>query len=94
MGKGNTTARGYGSGHQQLRAQVAKRVAQGQGICQAPICLHPTRRIRPGEPWQLGHTEDRTAYIGELHPLCNTSEGGKRGAVVTNNGRATTVRDW
>lgn len=86
-----TTARGYGTKHQQLREQWAPKVSAGLVNCHALVCLEQSRRIAPGSDWHLGHTPDRTRWTGPEHPLCNTSEGGKRGAAVTN-GQRTALR--
>lgn len=87
--KVNTTQRGYGSAHQRQRDAWTPKVKTGQVQCHAVICLEPTRRIAPGTDWDLGHTPDRTAWTGPEHQRCNRSEGGRRGADVTNGKRAT-----
>lgn len=74
----STTARGYGSEHQRLRAQWLPTVESGEAYCHAARCLMKTRWIPPGTPWDLGHTTFRTAWTGPEHPLCNRSEGGRR----------------
>jgi hypothetical protein len=76
---GSTTARGYGSSHQKERARWAPIVADGEAFCTEPVCLMPTRWIRPGTAWDLAHTPDRSAYRGPSHALCNRSEGSRRG---------------
>jgi len=80
----NTTQRGYGSDHQTQRERWRPTVEAGRADCHAVICLAPQRRITPGEDWDLGHTPDRTAWTGPEHQRCNRSEGGRRGADVTN----------
>jgi hypothetical protein len=75
--RGTRQQRGYTSEHDRLRARWKPRVDAGQVDCHNPVCLMPIRRILPGEPWQLGHTPDRTAWRGPEHRLCNESEGGK-----------------
>jgi hypothetical protein len=81
--KASATARGYGYTHQKLRAQWEPKVATGNLTC--PRCTKP---ILPGQPWQLGHTDDRTGYNGPEHARCNLSAGGRAGAAVTNGQRA------
>lgn len=53
-------------------------VARGDASCHEPICLMPARRITPGTRWDLSHGPDGS-ILGPSHPLCNRSEGGKRG---------------
>ncbi|MBM0275107.1 hypothetical protein [Micromonospora tarensis] len=86
--KGSTTARGYGHPHQQLRDQWAKTIeAERTTHCHATHCLEPTRTIRHGDDWDLGHTDDRTAYTGPEHPRCNRAAGGRKGAELVNGQR-------
>jgi hypothetical protein len=75
--RGTRQQRGYTSEHDRLRTRWKPKVDSGLVDCCNPICLMPIRRILPGEPWQLGHTPDRTAWRGPEHRLCNESEGGK-----------------
>lgn len=78
--KANTTgARGYGWRHQQLREHWAPKVRAGLVDCAR--CARP---ILPGSAWDLGHTDDRTAYRGPEHAHCNRSAGGRNGAAATN----------
>ena len=70
---GNTTARGYGTAHQQLRRQIARIVDAGQAHCVR--CGKP---IIPGTPWDLGHDDnDRSRYQGPEHRGCNRSAGAR-----------------
>jgi hypothetical protein len=84
-----TTSRGYGASHQRLRQRWATIVEAGDAICAR--CDLP---IPPDGPWDLGHTDDRTAYQGAEHRDCNRSAGGRNGAAATNAKKATTVRAW
>jgi hypothetical protein len=68
----------YGKEHRALRRQWARKIEQGGVQCQATFCLMLSREIRPGTPWDLGHTPDRTAWTGPEHARCNRSEGGRR----------------
>lgn len=86
--KAKTTARGYGNDHQRERDRWEPKVRAGLVDCHATVCLEQSRAIAPDADWHLGHTPDRTRWTGPEHPLCNTSEGGRRGAAVTNGQRA------
>lgn len=71
---GNTTARGYGWTHQQLRRRWQRVIDAGNGICWR--CEKP---IPPGAPWHLGHDDnDRSIYRGPEHPPCNLSAAGRK----------------
>jgi hypothetical protein len=75
-----TADRGYGTQHRAERAKWAPIVEAGQGWCAEIICIKRSRRIAPGEPWHLAHTEDRTAYRGPSHEACNVAEVNRRRA--------------
>lgn len=70
-----TSQRDYGTEHQQLRRQWAPKVAAGLVDCSR--CDAP---IRPGQPWHLDHTDDRTGYLGPSHALCDSTAGGRAAA--------------
>lgn len=91
---GSTTARGYGHSHQVERKRWEPIIATGNVLCANPQCDHPDTPIDPDEPWDVGHTEDRTGYRGPEHMACNRREGGRNGATVTNEKRATLTWDW
>lgn len=87
---GNTTERGYGAQHQQMRAKYQRVVDAGAAECWR--CGTP---IKPGEAWHLGHDDnDRTKYRGVECPPCNLGTGGRNGAAATNAKHQMTVRDW
>ena len=59
--------RGYGARHKKLRESWAPRVAAG-GVS----CARCGGLIRPGEPWDLGHSDvDRSVWTGPEHRSCN-----------------------
>lgn len=70
--RGNSNQRGYGTKHQALRREWTPKVNAGRVLCAK--CNKP---IHPGTPWDLGHTDDRTAYTGPEHARCNRSAGGQ-----------------
>lgn len=74
----SATDRGYDAKHRELRERWRPRVAAGRVDCHAVLCLMPERRIGPMDPWDLGHTPDRTAWTGPEHRRCNRSEGARR----------------
>jgi hypothetical protein len=73
-----TSQRGYGAQHVAQRKAWVPRVQAGTVLCHAKVCLMPNRTIVPGTPWDLGHTEDRTAWTGPEHRRCNRADGGRR----------------
>lgn len=93
-----TVGRGYGAKHQALRRRWAPIVAAGGVICAKVAegkCLRADdQHIQPGEPWDLGHTDDRSAYTGPEHVECNRAAGGRHGAEATNSARSMTIREW
>ena len=69
-----TTQRGYGSEHQKLRKQWAKKVEQGLAIC-----TRCQRMILPGQEWHLDHHDwDRSMYLGPAHARCNVKAGNEK----------------
>ena len=66
--------RGYDRDHDRLRDWWKPRVAAGTVDCWR--CGH---RIRPDEPWDLGHDDhDRSKYRGPEHAgRCNRSAAGR-----------------
>jgi hypothetical protein len=71
--RGSSTDRGYGTEHQQIRAQWAPLVATGNVKCWR------CREFIPGDaPWHLGHDDhDRSKYRGPEHEGCNTAVAGR-----------------
>ncbi len=70
--RGTPQQRGYTPQHQQLRRRWAVRVRHGGVLCAR--CAQP---IAPGTAWDLGHTDDRTAWTGPEHAACNRAAGGR-----------------
>lgn len=70
--RGTTTARGYGTHHQNTRAAYQPLVDAGQATCWR--CTQP---IHPTDQWDLGHDDnDRTIVRGPEHANCNRAAGG------------------
>jgi hypothetical protein len=90
----STSERGYGGNHQTLRAKWEPIVRAGGVMCarQGPKCIG--KPLDPDQPWDLGHTDDRTAYTGPECVPCNRGAGGANGARVVNERRQMTVHEW
>lgn len=71
--RGSRQARGYDARHDQERARLAPTVTRGRTRCAK--CGH---LIDPGTPWDLGHTDDRTAWTGPEHLRCNRAAAGRK----------------
>lgn len=85
----STTARGYGSVHQRERRKWEPMVATGNVVCAR--CKDP---IASGEPWDLGHNEDRSGYNGPEHVKCNRAAGARNATEVRIAAQQTVTRDW
>lgn len=73
------------------RAAIAPTLPQP---CIQPRCLLGGI-VRPEDEWDVGHVHDlgmggETGRndVGPAHVKCNRSDGGRRGAAITNAGRA------
>lgn len=82
-----TTERGYGVEHQAERRRWQTKLDAGETIpcarCGTPINPDPTA-------WDLGHTDDRTAWTGPECVHCNRSAG----AQAKQRADRTTRREW
>lgn len=67
---GTTPDRGYGAAHQKQRRAWEPKVNRGEAWCAR--CHQP---IKVGEAWDLGHSDDRTAWTGPEHATCNRKAG-------------------
>lgn len=68
-----TKQRGYGSEHKRERARW-QRVIDTTGA----NCARCGGLIAPGQPWDLGHTDDRTGWTGPEHAHCNRADGARK----------------
>lgn len=75
--KASTTARGYGTEHQKLRAKLLP-LAYGKP------CTRCGKPMLQGQPLHFDHTDDRTGYLGFAHASCNRRAGARKGARVAN----------
>lgn len=85
--KGNTTARGYGSAHQKLRAKLLPH-AYGKP------CTRCGKPMLQGQALHFDHTDDRTGYLGFAHADCNRKAGARKGAQAANHQTPTITRKW
>ncbi len=69
--RGRRQARGYNRAHELERERWRPAVEAGRIDCRAPTCVMPDRRIRAGQAWDLGHTDDRKTWRGPEHAPCN-----------------------
>lgn len=73
---GDTTRNGYGAAHQRTRRSWAPLVRAG-----TVDCAECGERIRPGQPWDLGHVpgSGKQLYRGPEHRDCNRDTADERG---------------
>lgn len=69
--RGTRQQRGYDATHDAERAKW-ELILQRRPV----PCARCRRLIHPGQPWDLGHTDDRTRWTGPEHPPCNRAAGG------------------
>lgn len=69
--RGSASVRGYDRAHQLERERLRPDVEAGLANC-----ARCGEWIAPGELWDLGHTDDRTAWSGPEHRRCNRAAPG------------------
>lgn len=71
--RGTSTRRGYGIDHQRERMRWEVTIRQ------RPVhCYRCGKLIKPGDVWDLGHTDNRQAYNGPECTRCNRAAGGRK----------------
>lgn len=75
--RGTRQQRGYDAQHNRLRRQWKPKVERVSVHCHAQVCIMPARLILPGQSWDLGHNDERTAWTGPEHATCNRAAGGR-----------------
>lgn len=73
--RGEKTSDAYGREHRALRARLAPIVATG-----TVKCWRCRQLIKPGEPWDLGHNDERTKIMGPEHRYARPGCPGNRAA--------------
>lgn len=93
--------KGYDHRHKVERAGLQRRMDRGATFacaCQHDACtkhVGPCQVIITGSmAWDLGHTDDRTAWTGPECIPCNRSAGGKNGNRAARDKAATIRREW
>lgn len=93
-----TVERGYGREHNQQRRKYQRQLDAGQQFVCARValddCTHPDDLITAGTRWDLGHTEDRSAWTGPEHVDCNRRAGGRNGQRAAAANAIRVDRDW
>ena len=78
--RGTREDRGYGAAHERERARWQRRIDAGEDVRCADGC--GTRIL--GTAWHLGHSEDRSVWLGPQTIACNLRDAGRRGAARSN----------
>lgn len=85
---GSTSAGGWGTAHQKLRADYQRRMDAGEQF----TCWRCGHLLQPGMLWHLGHDDvDRSIYRGPEHVGRECPMGGN---TATYKRRATPLRRW
>jgi hypothetical protein len=79
--RGTRQRRGYDRRHDAERRRWAPRVATG-----AVRCARCDEPITATEPWDLGHTDDRTRWTGPEHARCNRAAAGRSAHALRGGG--------
>ncbi|WP_309080290.1 hypothetical protein [Zhihengliuella sp.] len=74
--RGRTAARDYGAKHQRQRRDIERRGIENYR------CAKCGEQFEPGEPFHLGHTNDRRAWSGPEHVRCNLGAAGRAAHAV------------
>lgn len=69
--RGTTTDRGYGARHDKERRKIINRGIENFRCARCGI------QFENGEPFQLGHTDDRESWSGPEHIRCNLGAAGQ-----------------
>lgn len=80
--RGSSTARGYGADHRRARTAATPAVDAGRATC-----WRCGERIRPGEPWDMGHDDSGRERGPEHASGCN-----RRAAALKGHGKPWTPR--
>lgn len=93
--------KGYDHRHKVERAKWQRRIDRGETFDCSCAHVDCTKHVGPctvvihaDMTWDLGHTDDRTAWTGPECVPCNRSAGGKNGNRVARDNAATIRRDW
>lgn len=89
MVRPSSYARGYDQSHREERARWAPKVDAGQ-----VDCARCGERLEPGRPWDLGHNDERTAWTGPEHTICNRRAAGQIGRAMQLTRSCHTSRTW
>jgi hypothetical protein len=89
----STAQRGYGKAHRRKRAEWEPLVEAGGVVCWRCRRLIVAGRIsqpdgkggfRLVSNWHLGHSDDRTRWLGPEHSACSVAAGARAGARKVN----------
>lgn len=82
----STTARGYGTEHQKLRAKLLP-------LAYGTPCSRCGQPMLQGQTLHFDHTDDRTNYLGFSHAACNLKAGAQKAARLSRQGVVRLRRD-
>ena len=80
--------KGYGTPHWRLKDRLRPLVAAGVIRCQ--YC----GGVITDAVWDLGHSDDRSTWIGPTHAVCNRREAGHKTARLRRGRRTVTSQEW